>query len=101
MGSRVMIVVEIGCQGPAERGFTEGDDVIQALPANRADDALDVGSLPRRSGCGEHFLNTQSDNLVGEGVSVDRIAVAQQVARRGDAPEPGRRKGLGTDSWAR
>jgi len=33
---------------PSGAGFTEYDHVIQALAAQRADHALDIGSLPRR-----------------------------------------------------
>ncbi len=68
--------------------------MIQTLTAYRADDTFDVGSLPGRSWSGEYFLNAQSADLIREVVSVDSIAIAQQVARRG-VPRKGFAKLLG------
>ena len=34
----------------------EDDEVVQAVPADRADQAFDVGILPGTPGRGEHFF---------------------------------------------
>jgi len=61
-----------------QAGFTENDHVIQALPPNGADHALDVRTLPRRSWRSQHFLNAQLFHLLGEFGTEDAVAIAQQ-----------------------
>jgi len=87
MSPGVVVVVEVGGQSPPQRGFTERDDMIQAVAANRADDALDIGSLPGRSRSGEHFLNAEILNLFGEVVAEDLIAIAPQRSIPGQIGE--------------
>jgi hypothetical protein len=43
-----MIIVSEVSEVARQAGFIEYDHVIQALAAQRADHALDIGSLPRR-----------------------------------------------------
>jgi hypothetical protein len=42
-----MIVIREFSEVAIQAGFTEHDHVIEALPANGADQPLDIGSLPR------------------------------------------------------
>jgi hypothetical protein len=60
----------------------EHQHMVQALPPNRANDAVDVGPLPGGSRGTQHFLDTQVSHLSPEGIAEDGIAVAQQVARQ-------------------
>jgi hypothetical protein len=60
-----------------QAGFIEYDHVIQALAAKRADHPLDIGSLLRRSGRSQHFLNAQLLHLLGELRTEDAAAVSQ------------------------
>ena len=60
----------------------EHEHVVQALAPNRTNDALDVGPLPGGSWGAPHFADTHVSHLVSEGMAEDRIAVAQQVARK-------------------
>ncbi len=46
MGPRLIIVASIGAYDPAQVRFTEHDDVVQALPADRANESLNVSILP-------------------------------------------------------
>src|SRR5437870_5743124 len=48
MGPRLIIVIvgSIGADDPALVRFTEHDDVVQALPADRANESLNVSVLP-------------------------------------------------------
>jgi hypothetical protein len=46
MGPRLIIVGSIGAYDPAQVRFTEHDDVVQALPADRANESLNVSILP-------------------------------------------------------
>src|SRR5215468_5752866 len=77
-----MIVVYESSEMAMQTGFTEYDHVIQALPPNRADHPLDVGSLPGRPGCREHLLDTHRLHLLHKVRPEDPIAIAQQIARR-------------------
>ena len=54
--------------------------MIEALPSNRADDALDVSPLPRGSRRTEHLFDAHVLNLSGEVVAKDSIPVSQQIA---------------------
>src|SRR5215471_3756075 len=78
-----MIIVRESSEVARQAGFTEYDHVIQALPPNRADHPLDVGSLPRRPGCREHLFDAHRLHLLHEVRPEDPIAIAQQIARRG------------------
>ena len=45
--SRRVVIVKVGRQHALQVTLIEDDDVIETLAANRANDALDVGVLPR------------------------------------------------------
>ena len=47
MCSRLVVIVKVRRQHTAHVTLVEDDDVIETLAANRANDALDVGVLPR------------------------------------------------------
>jgi len=56
--------------------------MIQALPSDRADDALNISPLPGGSRRTKHLLDAHVLNLSGEVVAKDSIPVSQQIARR-------------------
>ena len=60
----------------------EHEHMVQALPPNRTNDALNVGPQPGGARGAKHFLDTHVSHLFPEGIAEDRIAVAQQVARQ-------------------
>ena len=47
MGPRLIIVGSIRAYDSAQVRFTEHDHVVQAFPADRADEPLDICILPR------------------------------------------------------
>src|SRR4051812_43383490 len=49
MGAPLMVISAIRSQRAAQGLFTEDDDVVQTLAANRADQPFDVGALPGRA----------------------------------------------------
>jgi len=53
--------------------------MVKTLAPNRTNHPLHVGSLPRGSGCGQHFLDAHVSHLFSEVIAEDSIAVAQQV----------------------
>ena len=56
MSPRSVVVSEIGTQGSFQMPRVEDDEMVQAVPADRADQAFDVGILPGTPGGGEHFF---------------------------------------------
>ena len=57
MSASPLVVFEIQLQDTTQARFMQDDDVVQALAANRADQALDIGILPRRLRSGEDFAD--------------------------------------------
>src|SRR6516164_7866628 len=55
--------------------------MIQALTPNGTNYPLHIGSLPRRSRRGQHFVDAHVSHLFSELIAEDSIAVAHQVAR--------------------
>ena len=80
MRSRSVIVVEIRIEDSTERGFVEHDHMIEALAPNGTNHPLHVGSLPRGSRRGQHFLDAHVSDLSSELIAENSIAVAEQVA---------------------
>ncbi len=58
MRSGFVVILKVGRQHTAQVTLTEDDDVIEALAAHRANDALDVGVLPRRARCRNDLLDS-------------------------------------------
>ena len=46
MRSEFVVIAGVGCKDPAQVGLAEDDDVIEAFPANRADQSLRMPVLP-------------------------------------------------------
>jgi hypothetical protein len=61
--------------------FSQHDHVIQAFPTDRSDYAFRVGVLPRRPGRGDDFFDAERFDLPQKSISIDRIAISDQVAR--------------------
>jgi hypothetical protein len=74
-----VVVREIPTQQTSEVPFVEHDDVIEAFPSNRADDALGEGILPGRSRRDEDLGHPQAVHPPYEYVAVDGIPIAEQV----------------------
>src|SRR5947207_12224940 len=82
VSARPLVVFEIQLQDATQPSFIQDDDVVQALAANRADQALDIGILPRRSRSREDVANAQPASRFVKFLSVARVAIAKQIARR-------------------
>ena len=70
-----VIVGEIRVQHATQMGV--------ALAAQGSDPTFDIGILPRRPRGDLHLLDAQRLGAAGEGDAVDRIAVAEELLRRG------------------
>ena len=60
-----------------QESFVEHDHMIQTLAAYRADDALDVRSLPWRTGRRKHFLDAHIPDLLHEIDAEDPIPITK------------------------
>jgi len=69
-----LVVFEIRLQDATQARFMQDDDVVQALAANRADQALDIGILPRRLRSGEDISDAQPPCRFVEFLSVAAVA---------------------------
>src|SRR4030095_13342476 len=63
--------------------LVEHNDVIEAFPSNRTDDAFREGILPGRSRGDEELAHSQVFHAPDERTAVDRVSVAEQVLGRG------------------
>jgi hypothetical protein len=48
MRSYVVVIARVGRKNPAQMGFTKDHEVIEAFPADRADQSLRMSVLPGR-----------------------------------------------------
>ena len=58
--------------------FVEDDNMIEAFPAYRADQTLDIWILPGRAGRNEHFVDLHALDPMSEVLTVDVVTVSQQ-----------------------
>src|SRR5881397_1698641 len=77
-----VVVREVAAQQTSEMPFVDHDDVIEAFPSNRPDDALGEGILPGRSRGDEDLANPQVFRPTCEHVAVDGVPIAEQVLGR-------------------
>ena len=77
-----MVIGEITAENPFEMALVEDNHVIQTLPANATNDTFDMGILPRAPRCGGTFFHSQTVHASSKVISVDSIAITQQVLRR-------------------
>ena len=83
MRARVVIIVEVISQGSVQVIFTDDDQMIETLSANRANYEFGVWILERRMWRGDHFLNLHPIHPASKLFSIDRISISQEIARRG------------------
>jgi hypothetical protein len=68
--SRLVVILNVGRQYAAQVTLIEDDDVIETLAADRADDAFDVGVLPRRSRCRNDLSDSHRLEAIAEGLTI-------------------------------
>src|ERR1035438_7955028 len=73
------VILEIGFENLPQLPFIENDHAIQAFPPDGSDEALDVGTLPRRSWGNQLLLDTHPLDPTHKVRSVNGIPVPQQI----------------------
>src|SRR5665811_2228415 len=82
MSPRLIIVGGICAQDPAQVRFTEYDHVVQALPADRANEPLNVSVLPGRSERNRPISNAHGAQTLHEDWPVRSVPIPNEVSRR-------------------
>jgi hypothetical protein len=80
MAPRSVIILEVACDMPPERGFIHNDQVVQAFSTNGADPPFHVWALPRRPRSREHFDDVHALRLHPESPSIASLQNAKLVA---------------------
>ena len=80
---RLVIVEKVAGQEASQVAFAQDEDMIQALTSDRADEPLREGVLPRAVRCREDFTDAHALYALPEHVTVDRVAIAEEVGRGG------------------
>jgi hypothetical protein len=83
MGARVVIVIGVRDQDPTQVPLVDHNYMVKTLAANRADDALDIRVLPRRSRRRHDLRYVNRFDPAAEFRAIRCVAVSQQVAWRG------------------
>src|SRR5262245_19065713 len=79
MRARGVVVGEVPAQQASEMPFAEDDDVIEAFPSNRPDDALGEGILPGCSWGDEDLVDPHAFHASDENVAVDGVVITEEV----------------------
>ena len=66
-------------QQPTQMPLVEHDEVVEAFPADGADDVLGERILPRRVGRDENLVNAHAVDSTVKGIAVDRVAVPEEI----------------------
>lgn len=75
---RQMVVFQVVAEQSFQMGLVEHDHVVEQLPADRANQAFDVGILPRAARWADDFVDTEIPNSLLEDFAVNAIAIAHQ-----------------------
>src|SRR5438309_1209114 len=83
-----VVVVNVLRQDPAKMPFANHDDVVKAFPSNRANHALGIGVLPRRSWRYDRLPDGQQPRLTRKSFAIDLIPVPDHMPRALLLPAP-------------
>src|SRR2546428_5586564 len=83
MSASLVIVREVAGQETAQVPFAKDEYVIQTLAPDGADEPLREGVLPRAVRRREDFTDAHALLTLLEHVTVDRVAIAEEVGRGG------------------
>ncbi len=79
MCAPMVVIIEIARECSLQVSFIQHDDVIQALPSNRADDSLRVRVLPGTPGSNQHFINSHTVHPLLEVVPVHLVPISKEI----------------------
>ena len=65
----------------AKVSFAKYDDMVNALPTDRADEPFDIGVLPRRARRGRAISDPERPKAPGDDLAISAISITNQVLR--------------------
>ena len=77
-----VVVFRIRAEHIAQMSLAEDEDVIKALPSDRADQPFGMAVLPRRSRRCRSVANAHGANAPSERLAIDPIAITDKILRR-------------------
>ncbi len=77
-----VVVVGIVAQRFAQMALIDDDQMIQAIPSDRSDQALNVSVLPRRARCRWSIPNLHGVQPLLEDLAKGAVTIANKMARR-------------------
>ena len=83
MSSRTVIVRKVTGQDSAQVPFAQDEDMLEALAPDRADEPLRERVLPGARGRRQDFADPHAPDSLPEHVTVDAVAIAEQIGWRG------------------
>jgi hypothetical protein len=83
VSSCAVIVVEVSDRDASQMPLAKDDDMIEALVPNRTDEPLREGVLPWALGRRQDFIDPHALHALPEGVTVDGVAIAEEIGRGG------------------
>src|SRR6266403_2748335 len=83
VSTRPVVVREVASQGAAQVSFAKDEDMIQTLAPDGADKPLRERVLPWAVRRRQDFTDAHALHALPEHVPVDRVAIAEEVGRRG------------------
>src|SRR5438094_753158 len=83
VSTRPVVVREVASQGAAQVSLAEDEYVIQTLAPDGANEPLREGVLPRAVRRREDFTDAHALHALPEHVTVDRVAIAEEIGRGG------------------
>jgi hypothetical protein len=86
MRPSLIVVGRVRAKQMAEMPLPEHDDMVQAIASDRTDRPFTISILPRRSRCGWPIPNAHRPKAADEDVTVDGVAVTNDVGVNGLIP---------------
>src|SRR5450631_4060122 len=83
MGPRAVVVNEVGREDSVQMSLAEDDYMVETFAADRSDQALDEGVLPRGTGCAHDLGDAHAFEAMAKGRAVNAVAIPHQVLGSG------------------
>ena len=77
-----VVVIGVGPEHAAQMCLADNDQMVQTFPSDRSDQPLNVGVLPRRTGCRGTIPNTHGSDPSPEYLPIGAITIANKVFGR-------------------
>ncbi len=77
MRTGLEVIGQVGSEQLPQVPLIKNNNVVQALPAYRADQPLHIGRLPWRARGRKYLFDTETFHSTAESITIDAVAVTQ------------------------